>query len=248
MSYHTFCFLTSLPTLLFFFLFCLSSQFFSLLSISFYVFVLPYFSSLLSLPFTVHNQGLFILPTVIRFTVLSLNYFWSGVDVLPRPPISLLAAQPPPLLCAGCATFHSQTKGVLFYFLAFHGILIQIRVGYSLLLTPMVCTQQFQFIFLSFGWYVIPTGHFPQKSLSGNPRIDFPLFPTARSYPLVPLTHGPPRLYWLGTSGWCLSLVCVSLPCESMAYLLFMHLPLLAGLSGLAACFATYFYNLLWRG
>ena len=46
-----------------------------------------------------------------------------------------------------------------------------------------------------------------------------------KQYPLLPLTHGPPLLYWLGTSCWCLSLVRAPLPCASMAYLLFMHFP-----------------------
>ena len=35
----------------------------------------------------------------------------------------------------------------------------------------------------------------PQRSLSGNHKIDSPLNPTARSYPLIPLTHGPPPMY-----------------------------------------------------
>ena len=41
-----------------------------------------------------------------------------------------------------------------------------------------------------FFWgHVIPTGHFPQKSLSKNPRIGFFSLPTARP---CPLTHGLP--------------------------------------------------------
>ena len=41
-----------------------------------------------------------------------------------------------------------------------------------------------------FFWgHVIPTGHFPQKSLSKNPRIGFFPLPTARP---CPLTHNPP--------------------------------------------------------
>ena len=89
----------------------------------------------------------------------------------------------------------------------------------------------------SFGWYFIPTGHFSQKSLSENPRIGSPFLPTARPYILLPLTHGPPLLYWLGTSWWYLSLVCASLSCVSMACLLFMHLPWPGGSSThLVAC------------
>ena len=67
--------------------------------------------------------------------------------------------------------------------------------------------------------------------------MDFPLLPTTRPYPFLPLTHGTPLLYWLGTSGWCLSLVCVALPCDSKACLLFMRLPWPGGLSGLCCSF-----------
>ena len=53
----------------------------------------------------------------------------------------------------------------------------------------------------------------------------------ARPYPFLPLTHGPPLLYWLGTSWWYLSLVCAPLPCVSIACLLFICLPWPEGLS-----------------
>ena len=81
-------------------------------------------------------------------------------------------------------------------------------------------------MFAFFEWYIISVGHFPQKSLSGNTKIDFPLLPTAKPHPLLPKTRGPPLLYWLGTSKWCLSLVHTSLPYESITFLPFMHLPL----------------------
>ena len=47
---------------------------------------------------------------------------------------------------------------------------------------------------------------FPYKSLSGNPKISFPILPTTRSYPLLPLTHGPPpRIGWVQVGGaWAL--------------------------------------------
>ena len=96
--------------------------------------------------------------------------------------------------------------------------------GHPLLLIPMACTKWFQLIFPYFGWYVILMGHFPQKSLSGNPKIGFSLLPTAKLCPFLPLTHGPSLLYWLGRSGWCLSLVRAPLPCVFMACLLFMRL------------------------
>ena len=84
---------------------------------------------------------------------------------------------------------------------------------------------------------IIPAGHFPQKSLSGNSRIDFPLLLSTKPYLLLPLTHGPPLLYWLGTSRWSLSFVRALLPCESRACLLFMRLPWPEGLSSLCCSF-----------
>ena len=58
----------------------------------------------------------------------------------------------------------------------------------SLFLSLMACTYWSQLILTSFGWYVIPTRHFPLKSLSRNPRIDFPLSPLL-DHALLPLTH-----------------------------------------------------------
>ena len=57
----------------------------------------------------------------------------------------------------------------------------------------MACTQWFQLILASFGRYVIPTRHFPQKSLSRNPRIGFPFF-SWPDHALLPLTYDPPLL------------------------------------------------------
>ena len=138
MLYHSShsCFLISLSTLL--------CSFFFVYLVCFLCFLfLPFFyvsccSSLLL--FTVHDKGFFILSAMIRFTVLPLKYFWPIVGIFLGLPISLLAAQPPPLPCAGYAMFHSQTKRVLFYFLAFRGIPIRIRAVYSLLLTPIALT------------------------------------------------------------------------------------------------------------
>ena len=119
------CFLTSLSTLLFsFFLFIFSAFFVFYFSIflCFLLFLLVFFLLCTA-------EAFFILPTVMRFTILPLNHFWPVVSVLPRLPIGLLATQPPPLSCAGHVTLHSQIKVVLFCFLASRGILIRIRVG-----------------------------------------------------------------------------------------------------------------------
>ena len=109
---------------LIFFLFCLSSLFY-LLSIS------PFFLCfLLFLLVVVHRAQLRLFYTachdkIYRFTP---KYFWPVMGVLPKLPTSLLADQPPPLPCASCAMFHSQTKGVLFYFLTFCGISIGLSI------------------------------------------------------------------------------------------------------------------------
>ena len=86
-------------------------------------------------------------------------------------------------------------------------------------------------MFASFGWYVIPVGHFSQKSLSGNPKIGSPLLPTAKPHPLLPQTCDPPPLYWLAIGKWCLSLVRAPLSYESIAFLAFIHLSLPADFS-----------------
>ena len=67
-----------------------------------------------------------------------------------------------------------------------------LSLSLSFSLSLMACTYWFQLILTSFGWHVIPTGHFPQKSLSKNPKIGFFPFPTARPCSLLPLTHDPP--------------------------------------------------------
>ena len=107
-------------TLHFFFLISMLPFFFLIFSLLFFLALsyLLFFVISRALPsFTVHSQGPFILPVVIGFTILPLNYFCLGIGVLPRPLIGLLVAQPSPLAFAGCATFHSRTKEFCFVFL-----------------------------------------------------------------------------------------------------------------------------------
>ena len=66
---------------------------------------------------------------------------------------------------------------------------------------------------------------FPPKEFKQEPQNRLPLLPTLKPYPLLPLTHGPPPLHWLGTGWWCLNLVCASLLSVFKACLLPMHLP-----------------------
>ena len=71
---------------------------------------------------------------------------------------------------------HPITKQrILFCLLVHHGIPIWNKVGilshYPSWHAPSGS------IFPSFGWYVIPAGHIPQRSLSRNPRIGSPFSP-----------------------------------------------------------------------
>ena len=50
-------------------------------------------------------------------------------------------------------------------------------------------------------------GVFPKRSLGKNPKIDH-FSPTTKPHPLNPLTEGLPFLYWLGTRGGALALLC----------------------------------------
>ena len=66
---------------------------------------------------------------------------------------------------------------------------------------------------------------FPPKEFERELQNRFPLLPTTKPYPHLPLTHNPPLLYWLGTGWWCLGLARAPLLCMSKTYLLLMHLP-----------------------
>ena len=54
-----------------------------------------------------------------------------------------------------------------------------------------------------------PSRTFLPKELEREPQNRLPFLPTAKPHPLIPLTHGPPPLYWLGIGRWCLSLMCM---------------------------------------
>ena len=70
-----------------------------------------------------------------------------------------------------------------------------------------------------------PSRTFLLKELEQEPQNRLPFLPTTRPHPFIPLTRGPPPLYWLGTGRWCLSLVCM----------LHFHLnPLFSGLHAFA--------------
>ena len=48
----------------------------------------------------------------------------------------------------------------------------------------------------------------PLEKLRQEPKNRPPFLPTIKPHPLNTLTHGPPPMYWLGTSRWCLDLLC----------------------------------------
>ena len=76
-----------------------------------------------------------------------------------------------------------------------------------------------------FFWVVChPSRTSPPKEYEGVYQNRLSLLPSARPYPLLPLTHDPPLLYWLGTSWWCLGLACAPLPVHTKACLLLMRL------------------------
>ena len=77
-----------------------------------------------------------------------------------------------------------------------------------------------------FFWVVShPSRTLPQKEFKREPQNRFSFLPTTRPYPLLPLTHDSPLLYWLGTDWWCLSLARAPILCMSKACLLLMCLP-----------------------
>ena len=88
-----------------------------------------------------------------------------------------------------------------------------------------------------------PSTTFPPKVFEWEPQNRLPLLPIARPYPLLPLTHGPPLLYWLGTGWCCLILVHAPLLCVSKACLLLMCLPW----PRVCLCVLLLILNLLWR-
>ena len=100
-------------------------------------------------------------------------------------------AQPPLLTCARCTTPYYQTKKIILFACSpWHSHPEKGGHPFSLL-SLMACTWWFQLTIFSFGWYVIPARHFPQKSLSGNPRISS-LFSPPSDHTLTylwPMTH-----------------------------------------------------------
>ena len=87
-----------------------------------------------------------------------------------------------------CATPHRQTKEKLFCLFLYRGTLSCYGVGAFSLPIPYGMHLVVLAQLCSFRWYVIPAGHFPQKSPSRNLKIGFPFSPPP-NHALLPLTH-----------------------------------------------------------
>ena len=72
-----------------------------------------------------------------------------------------------------------------------------------------------------------PSRTFPQRSLGGNSIRDPVFLPIAKPHPLNTLTRGPPPMYWLGTSRWCLGPLCTLYSVCDCFFLAFTSLLLL---------------------
>ena len=189
----------------------LSLMFFFRISVSFIFFFLPLFLA-------------FVPPPSLLFTTMAFNtacrdriypfyplIAFGSLQALPRLPTSLPAAQPLPLHCVGYITPHSQTKVVLFCLLPLFvfNTLIWIRVKSLPHLLLWHASNGSNSCLLLLGEMSFQHDISPQRSLSENPKIGFPLLPTAKPHLHIPLTHGPPPLYQLGTSRWCLDPMCM---------------------------------------
>ena len=226
MPYHTL-----LPTLLFFFLSYLSSLFFS----AFYFF-LCFQSSLFFRCFSFFVYCAQLRPFYIAYR-----------DEIYRFTPQLLLAQ---CGCTSRATHQPASCSAITTTLCWlRSVLVPDKRSFLLFCFSLWHSHPnkgWVFSFTnSYGMHLVILAHLSLFQLvchpSRNPRIYFPMIPTTRLYLFLPLTHGPPCLYWLGISGWCLSLVHAPLPCESVTCLLFMCLSLHVGLSGFAACLAACF-------
>ena len=145
-------------------------------------------------------QGPFIYClSELFFTILAFNYFFMDLVVFPNHPLvcQLPSHHHLPMLAVPLP-ITKQTK--LFCLLVHYGIFIHHSVGilscYPSWHAPCGFSSSFLF------WVVChPSRTFALKEFEQEPQNRLSLLPTARSYPLLPLTHDPLPLYWLGT-GW----------------------------------------------
>ena len=122
------------------------------------------------------------------FTVLALNCPLSGVGVLADHLLVISGSATTTYLYWLCRSPLPDKEGYFVLF-TYCGFFYPLQCVCSFCLSFMTCTWWFQLILPSFGWHIIPVGHFLQKSLNKNSKIGFFLLPTARP---CPLTHDPP--------------------------------------------------------
>ena len=145
-------------------------------------------------------------------------------------------------------------RGTLFYY-GLGAFSLPIPHGMHLVVPTQFCL---------FGWYVIQTGHFPQKSPSKNLKIGFPFSPPL-NHALLPLTYDLTvscigwiqagevwalrvPLFHICPKSACCSCVCRDWPAQSaVRFWLFSDFPFLYGLPysglGLACRWALLFFN-----
>ena len=140
-----------------------------------------------------------------------------------KPPIGLSAAQPPLLTCAGRTTSHYWAKS--HYFICLLTMAFPSGLGWAFSLTIPHGMHLEILTHLSLFWMVChPSRIFPPKEFEREPQNRLSHFPHRQTKPSLTSDPWPPLLYWLGTSWWCLNLVCAPLPCVSIACLLLMRL------------------------
>ena len=146
-----------------------------------------------------HINGLLYYLPWQDLPFLPLNYFWLVVGVFPGLPTGLLTAQPPPLHCVSHVMPHSRQKWFCFvFYFAWHS---HPNKGLGFSLTNLYSMHLVISAHICLFWVRCHPSRF-KRAWARTP-------PTARPHPFLPLTRGPPPLYWLGTGKWCLSPVCV---------------------------------------
>ena len=148
------------------------------------------------IPFLVHNKGSFIEPAVIDIYCFIPYLLLSSMGVLANHLLVVSGLATTTYLCWLCRSPLPDKECYFVCLLAMTFLPIIVCV-LSLSLSPMECTWWFQLILTSFRWHVISAGHFPQKSLSKNPRIGF--FPSPHRQTIPSLISDPwPTTSYIG--------------------------------------------------
>ena len=161
--------------------------------------------------------------------LLSLNHFWLLVGISPGLPTHLLVVQPLPLPRV-CWLHHSPFPNKITCLVSYLSSFLfhPNGKGLSYLTTYLYGMYQVVLAHTYLFWVKShPSRTFPQRSLGGNSIIDPVFLPIAKPHPLNTLTRGPPPMYWLGTSRWCLGPLCTLYSVCDCFFLAFTSLLLL---------------------